>query len=98
MQGFPARTGCFATYRKTLHSSFQTKGEFVMAFQNFSSKSVCCIFICLAVILWIPAAGYADGELDTTFDPGTGPNYGVYAVAVQSDGKIVIGGVRGSPI
>jgi uncharacterized delta-60 repeat protein len=63
-----------------------------MASQSFSFKSVCCIFICLSAILWIPTAGYADGELDTTFDPGTGPNSYVYAVAVQPDGKIVIGG------
>jgi len=33
-----------------------------------------------------------DGSLDTTFDPGTGTDEGVYAVAVQSDGKILIGG------
>ncbi len=63
-----------------------------MLFQSFSFKSLCCIFVCIAAVLWIPTAGYADGELDTTFDPGTGPNYGVSAVAVQSDGKIVIGG------
>jgi len=30
--------------------------------------------------------------LDPTFDPGTGPNSTVVAVAVQADGKIVIGG------
>jgi uncharacterized delta-60 repeat protein len=36
----------------------------------------------------------ADGSLDETFDPGVGPNLGssVYAIAVQPDGKIVIGG------
>ena len=35
---------------------------------------------------------HSNGALDTTFDPGTGPNGAVYAVDEQSDGKIVIGG------
>ncbi len=34
----------------------------------------------------------ADGTLDTTFNPGTGPNLLVYAVASQPDGKVLIGG------
>ncbi len=34
----------------------------------------------------------ADGSLDTTFDPGIGPNGTVNAMALQMDGKIVIGG------
>jgi uncharacterized delta-60 repeat protein len=34
----------------------------------------------------------ADGSLDTSFDPGTGTNNRVYAVAVQTDGKVLIGG------
>jgi len=34
----------------------------------------------------------ADGSLDTTFDPGTGLNSVVLALALQSDGKIIIGG------
>jgi uncharacterized delta-60 repeat protein len=33
-----------------------------------------------------------DGTLDTSFDPGTGASSWVDAVAVQSDGKILIGG------
>jgi uncharacterized delta-60 repeat protein len=33
-----------------------------------------------------------DGTLDTSFDPGTGANSWVDAVAVQSDGKVLIGG------
>ena len=33
-----------------------------------------------------------DGSLDTSFNIGAGPNSFVYAVAVQSDGKIIIGG------
>lgn len=34
----------------------------------------------------------ADGSLDPTFDPGTGPNDTVNAVLLQPDGKIVLGG------
>jgi uncharacterized delta-60 repeat protein len=34
----------------------------------------------------------ADGSLDTSFNPGTGANSAVYAVALQPDGKIFIGG------
>ena len=34
----------------------------------------------------------ADGSLDVSFNPGTGANYNVIAVAVQSDGKILLTG------
>ena len=34
----------------------------------------------------------ADGSLDTGFDPGTGANDIIWSTAVQSDGKIIIGG------
>ena len=34
----------------------------------------------------------ADGSLDTGFNPGTGANGDVTAVAVQPDGKVLIGG------
>ena len=34
----------------------------------------------------------SDGSLDTTFDPGSGPTDRVYALAVQEDGKVLIGG------
>ena len=34
----------------------------------------------------------ANGSLDTDFNPGAGPNNYVYSVAVQGDGKILIGG------
>ncbi|HRH70461.1 MAG TPA: hypothetical protein PLB89_13215 [Flavobacteriales bacterium] len=33
-----------------------------------------------------------DGSVDTGFDPGTGPSSAVYSMAVQPDGKIIIGG------
>jgi len=34
----------------------------------------------------------ANGSLDTTFDPGVGPNNHVLALSLQPDGKVVIGG------
>jgi uncharacterized delta-60 repeat protein len=34
----------------------------------------------------------ANGALDLTFNPGAGPNGTVYAIAVQRDGRMVIGG------
>lgn len=34
----------------------------------------------------------ADGTLDTTFQPGTGANSDINTIAIQSDGKIIIGG------
>jgi uncharacterized delta-60 repeat protein len=33
-----------------------------------------------------------DGSLDATFNPGSGADYDIYAMAIQNDGKIVIGG------
>src|ERR1044071_5544898 len=33
-----------------------------------------------------------DGSLDTTFDSGSGANYVIYSVALQADGKVLIGG------
>jgi uncharacterized delta-60 repeat protein len=34
-----------------------------------------------------------DGSLDTSFDPGTGTNNSIFSTTLQSDGKIIIGGV-----
>ncbi|GMQ24093.1 hypothetical protein Aoki45_07750 [Algoriphagus sp. oki45] len=34
----------------------------------------------------------ADGSLDTSFNPGTGASSFIFALAIQSDGKILIGG------
>lgn len=35
----------------------------------------------------------SNGSLDATFNPGTGFNNTVYCIAVQTDGKIIVGGV-----
>jgi uncharacterized delta-60 repeat protein len=38
----------------------------------------------------------ADGTLDTSFNPGAGGAYGVYCLALQADGKILVGGFFGT--
>jgi len=44
----------------------------------------------------------ADGTLDTGFNPGAGANWSVSTIAIQSDGKVIIGGdftsYNGTPI
>jgi uncharacterized delta-60 repeat protein len=37
----------------------------------------------------------SDGSIDTSFDPGTGADGVLYTVALQKDGKIIIGGAFG---
>lgn len=34
-----------------------------------------------------------DGSIDTTFDIGTGPNSDVFTITLQSDGKVLLGGL-----
>ncbi|MBY0435859.1 MAG: fibronectin type III domain-containing protein, partial [Cyclobacteriaceae bacterium] len=34
----------------------------------------------------------SDGSLDATFDPGVGANNSIFSIALQGDGKIIIGG------
>jgi len=34
----------------------------------------------------------SDGSLDNSFNPGIGPNGGVFSIAIQNDGKYIIGG------
>jgi uncharacterized delta-60 repeat protein len=35
---------------------------------------------------------HANGSLDTSFDPGSGANHTVFSVALQADGKVLMGG------
>lgn len=46
----------------------------------------------LAILSATAARGATAGDLDTSFNPGTGANSSVYATAVQTDGKIIIAG------
>lgn len=44
------------------------------------------------VTRWGIARLHADGALDPTFDPGDGPNGTIFAVTLQPDGRILVGG------
>ena len=50
------------------------------------------LFILLFIFIGISKVHAQPGELDTSFDPGTGANAPINAVAIQADGKIIIGG------
>ncbi|HNX06978.1 MAG TPA: delta-60 repeat domain-containing protein, partial [Bacteroidales bacterium] len=64
-------------------SAIQSDGKIIIGgyFSNYNNKSRNCI-----------ARVNTNGSLDTTFNPGTGANNTIYAVAIQADGKIIIGG------
>jgi len=64
--------------------------------KNFSLKSVLrglSICICLLAVMGMSIAAYADGEVDTSFNPPI-PSIegGIEAMALQQDGKVIIGG------
>lgn len=48
---------------------------------------LCLVYFCKYAVLFAQ-----DGDLDTSFDPGTGANDLIGALAIQNDGKILIGG------
>ena len=51
-------------------------------------------FVCFG-LLTFPLPSLAQphaGDVDSTFDPGAGPNDSVAAIALQSDGKVLLGG------
>src|SRR6478609_5399238 len=47
--------------------------------------------IILLFLLQFSVLGFAQ-SLDTTFDPGTGADGNIHAIAIQPDGKIIVGG------
>ncbi|HRH39634.1 MAG TPA: delta-60 repeat domain-containing protein, partial [Flavobacteriales bacterium] len=49
----------------------------------------------LGLVLWCayPTARAQDGTLDLSFTVGTGFNSNVYAMALQADGKVLVGGL-----
>lgn len=57
-------------------------GEYITSYNGISRKRL--------------ARLNADGTLDSTFNPGTGPSSTVYSIATQNDGKILIGGRFGN--
>ena len=50
--------------------------------------------ILFIVIITATYANAQPGTVDTSFNPGTGFNGSVYAITIQSDGKIIVGDVE----
>ena len=50
------------------------------------------ILCLLALGAPVGSAFAAGGDVDPSFDPGTGPNFAIYELGVELDGKILIGG------
>ena len=63
--------------------AFQTNGELFVAGDFTSYNGTTRRYLALL---------NADGSLDTSFDPGTNLNAAVYAIGIQSSGKVVVGG------
>jgi uncharacterized delta-60 repeat protein/uncharacterized repeat protein (TIGR01451 family) len=64
-------------------TAIQSDGKIIVGgdFTSFNGTAINCI-----------ARLNADGSLDTGFNPGTGFNNSVSSIAIQSDGKIIVGG------
>ncbi len=65
------------------------------AVSRFVRRAACLVL--LVALMTAPAAGAApshpfEGSLDTSFDPGTGADASVQAIALQADGKVIIAG------
>jgi len=78
--GFNPGTG----FDSGIHSiSIQTDGKIIVVgnFSSFNGTARNSI-----------ARLNADGSLDSGFDPGTGFNNTAYSIAIQADGKIIVGG------
>src|SRR2546428_11353475 len=58
-----------------------------------NSRAWACICVwSLCSFLAFPALSAQPGSLDSNFDPAAGVDQSVFAIAVQSDGRIIIGG------
>jgi uncharacterized delta-60 repeat protein len=77
---FDTGTGADAVVRRV---ALQSDGKILIAggFESFNGSPVNFI-----------TRLNADGSMDDTFNIGSGPNDDIYALAVQADGKILIGG------
>ena len=55
---------------------------------------ICRTVLTVSLVLVTAVSGWAQnaGNVDAAFDPGVGPSNPVYSLAVQGDGKIIIGG------
>jgi uncharacterized delta-60 repeat protein len=77
---FNAGTGC---NNEVYKSALQSDGKLLIAGAFTSFNNILRNYL---------ARINSDGTLDTSFDPGSGADFYIYAVALQPDGKIIIGG------
>lgn len=63
-----------------------------MKLKRFVLFSVWIVLLGIACLFSAPTVNARSGIPDPTFNPGTGPNGTVYSVAVQPDGKVLLGG------
>jgi uncharacterized delta-60 repeat protein len=66
--------------------------ELFIVLENFVMKRFLNFIISLCLLANTNLFAQQPGQLDTSFNPSTGANNFVYATAVQTDGKIIIGG------
>jgi uncharacterized delta-60 repeat protein len=59
---------------------------------KWSATRICALSLVLLVGALSNESLAAPGDVDLSFDPGSGVNEGVKAVALQPDGKLIIGG------
>src|SRR6267142_1773979 len=55
------------------------------------------LFFSWLFLLQILQAKAGPGDVDASFDPGSSPDFTIFSVALQADGKMIIGGEFGSP-
>src|SRR5882724_2728415 len=60
--------------------------------RNHSGTAILLLAVLTAGFSWHGFASNQPGDLDLSFAPGAGPNNEVWRVALQPDGKMVIGG------
>jgi uncharacterized delta-60 repeat protein len=80
----------------TLDTSFTTSANFIINALLIQPDGKIIIGGIFTTVNGTPRNGLArlnaDGTLDTSFNIGTGPEGGILALALQPDGKIIIGG------
>jgi hypothetical protein len=63
-----------------------------MTTSTLRPKQYLALALFLPIVLFAAGAHAAPGEVDLSFDPGSGVNGTVNAVVVQPDGKLLIAG------
>lgn len=66
------------------------------ASRHFFQRTKCCAVVLLLAWSFAVRVFSAGGDLDPTFDPGTGADRPIHWTSLQRDGRIIIGGVFSS--